>query len=103
MARKVVDLTEKLGLAEKPAVKVGDVELVVDDSARNMLQIMKLMEEGYTPQNIIDMCDLLFDKASRKELDKLGLSFADFTAVIEAAIDLVMGDGEGNAETPATT
>lgn len=106
MAGRTIDLTDKIGLGGKPKVVIGDVELVVNDSAPTMLQIMKLVEGEPGPAELFQACDLLFDKPSRKALDALNLSFSDFAEVVSAAVELVAGeDGEnpGNAQTPATT
>lgn len=104
MARKVVDLTGKLGLGEKPQIVVGDVTLTVNDSARDVLQVLSLTQD-MTPANVLKACDLLFDKDSRKALNGLDLSMGAMVKVMETAIGLIMGeDGDGgNAETPATT
>lgn len=102
-----IDLTEKLGYAEKPTIIIGKDTLTVNNSATNMLKIMELI--GNNPENasaamVGKAADLLFTKESRKTLDKLELSFEDFATVINAAMELVAGgDGEGEAETPATT
>ena len=107
---KVIDLTEKLGLADKPRITIGDVELVVNDSARSMLRIMELSGNGADvtrdPATLMEMCDLLFDEDSLPALRALDLSFDDYMTVLDAAITLVTGDDgtdRGNATTPATT
>ena len=103
---RVLDLTGKLGLAGKPRIKVGDVELVVNDSARDMLRIMQISGGDVGPSELMEMCGLLFDADGRDALDALDLSLDDYTVVIDAAISLVTGEGDddgGNAGTPATT
>ena len=105
---KVIDLTEKLGLADKPRITIGDVELVVNDSARSMLRIMELSggDAAPDPATLMEMCDLLFDEESLPALEALELSFDDYMTVLDAAITLITGDDgtdPGNATTPATT
>ena len=105
MARNV-DLTGKLGLGERPTITIGDVTLVVDDTARNMIRVFEAMGdgEGMAPADVMGMASLLFEAPSAEALDALGLSFADYTAVVTTAVDLVLGaDEPGNPATPATT
>ena len=102
MARNV-DLTGKLGLGEKPTITIGDTVLMVNDSARNMLQVMKMVKDGIGYDAVADAAALVFDPKSRKALDKLDLSMSDFTEVVSTAVDLIVGGDSGNAGTPATT
>lgn len=104
MARKI-DLTDKLGIGEKPKVIVGDLELEVNDSARNVMRVIDMVGGGeMSPSKVMDACELLFGKSGCKALEARELSLSAFIAVLEAAVDLVMGGGddEGNAGTPAT-
>lgn len=100
-----VNLTDKLGLGEKPTIIIGDVVLTVDDSADVMLRVFELIGagDGVSVENIMRVSELLFDGPSRKALKKLSLSFVDYTKVVEAAIDLIIGSAEGNAQTQDTT
>lgn len=103
MARNI-DLTGKLGFEEKPTVTVGETVLTVDNSAANVLRLMELIGEGgMGVKEVLEASRLIFEAKSAKALEKMGLSFADYATVVTAAIDLVMGDDGGNAETPATT
>lgn len=98
-----VDLTGKLGLAEKPKIKIGDVELVINNSASSILQIMaSLGGDTVDPKNIVEALDLLFEPKSKKALDKMSLSFEDLTLVINTAVELIVGE-VGEAETLGTT
>ncbi len=102
---KMIDLTEKLGLDEKPTIKIGASTLVVNNSARSMLQIMQLLDGNEVgPDEMFKAIDLIFDKNSVKQLDKLDLSVQDLMTVLTAAIDLIAGedDEQGNALTPVT-
>lgn len=99
----VVDLTGKLGLSEKPKIKIGDVELTVNTSASSILQLMALSSKEMGAQEILQATDLLFDAKSKKALDKLDLSLNDLTVVLETAMTLVVGETEGEAETLDTT
>ena len=103
MAR-TIDLTGKLGLGERPRIVIGDAELEVDDRARTVMQVVSLMSGDITPEKTVEACARLFGEQGAAELDALGLTLPGFAAVLEAAMDLVMGGGDaGNGETPATT
>lgn len=99
-------MTGKLGLGEKPRIIVADgVELEVNDTARDVMRVLDIVQGGdMTPAKVMDACDVLFGKKGRAALDKLDLPLSGFAAVLEAAVELVMGGGDaGNAGTPATT
>lgn len=100
---RTVDLTDKLGLAGKPTIRIGETTLVVNDSAANMLRIMEKAGGGLAVKDAFAIAKLLFEPSSAKALDKLDLSLDDYMTVIEAAIDLVVGEQSGEAGTPATT
>ena len=105
MAR-VIDLTGKLGLGEKPKIIVGGVELTVNDSARRLVAVLGKTMEKMEPADVLDACDTMFDEESRKELEKLDLSMSGYIMLLEAAIDLIMGGGEDSPKaqgTPDTT
>lgn len=102
----IIDLTGKLGIAERPAVVIDGVRYEVDDSAKSVLQLVALISGEVDTKNVRAAYELLFDAPTRKRLDKLNLSFADFVALINAAMTLVYdsagGEGAGEAPTPAT-
>lgn len=102
----VIDLTGKLGIAKRPAVVIDGERYEVDDSAKSVLQLVALISGEVDTKNVNAAYELLFDAPTRKRLDKLKLSFADFVTLINAAVELVYGstggDGAGEALTPAT-
>ena len=99
-----VDLTEKLGLAGRPTLKIKDVELTVNNSARNVLQLMKLVGDGdVDPTQILDAMEILFSREDLEKLDGLNLDFHDLTVVLQEAMNLVAGEVEGEAATLGTT
>lgn len=102
---KTIDLTDKLGIGERPAIVINGERYEVDDSAKSMLQLMSIIDGGeVNTSNVTRVYELLFDEKTRKRLDKLNLSFTGFMAVCKAAMELIGGggDAEGEAETPAT-
>lgn len=103
MARNV-DLTDKLGMAGKPTITIGETVLTVNNSARDALRLMALIgEDGLSPADTDEAVSILFDAKSKKALDALELDFSDYSKVMEAALGLLTGAAEGEGETQATT
>lgn len=96
-----IDLTGKLGLGKRPAIEIDGERYEVDNSAKSILQLMALVEDGVEASDIPKAYELLFDAPTRKRLDKLNLPFEGFVQLINAAVQLVSGDEQGEAETPA--
>lgn len=105
---KVIDITEKLGMQGKPELVIGKTRVKVNNSAKAMLRALAAIGDvggDVSPGKVAEVYELLFSASDRKKLDALELSFDDFVTVVDAAMDLVTGDGgeaAGNAETPAT-
>lgn len=99
---KNVNLTDKLGLDGRPTITIGDLTLSVDNSARTVLQVAELTSAGLDATSFDKIATLIFGKEDKKALDKLELSFTDYSTVIDAAADLIMG-AEGEVETLDTT
>ena len=88
---KIVDITDKLSFDGNPRLKIRDVELEINADAETVLKIMGIVADGVTARATVQMLDLLITGSSRKALDKLKLSFADFQIVVFAAMDLIIG------------
>lgn len=103
----VVDLRNKLGLGERPRIIVADgVELEVDDSAPTVLQVIDALRGEMTNERMLGIFDLFFGEDARKKMDELGTSIPAYTAIVEAAIGTVMGEGDSSPkemQTPDTT
>jgi len=105
MARNV-DLTGKLGMDGRPTITIGDTVLEVSNGAQEVLRIMEMVGEdgNMAPADMLKAEEILLGKDGAKELDKLALSFDDYTTVLTQALELAVGSAEGEAEaTPATT
>lgn len=104
---KIIDITDKLNFEESPKLKIKDKELSVNDDAPTILKVLGIVgeDENITTKAVIQLYELLFDKKSRNEIDKLKLKFKDFATLVMSAMELVTGsdDNEGEAVTPATT
>ena len=87
---KVIDITEKLNFDENPRIKIKSVEIEVNADASTVLKIMQSSGKP-EKESIPEMYELLFSLEDRKKIDKLKLKFKDFTALIETAMDSVVG------------
>ena len=99
--KRVYDITEKLTFAEKPVIRIKDVELTIDDSATTALRLMALIGNGddMATGDVQECAELLFGKDGLKKIDKLHLNLQDFmTLVMEASNYIVGGDEQGEAE-----
>ena len=91
---KIIDITDKLSFEENPKIKIKDVELEVDASAENLLKVMAHVTDNPSLSDVMEMCELIFTKESKKDLDALKLNFADYANVVMAAIGLASGNSE---------
>lgn len=91
---KVLDITDKLSFEDNPKIRIKDVELEIDASAENLLKVMAYASDSPTVNDITKMCDLIFTKESKKDLDSLKLNFSDYSNVVMMAIGLASGNSE---------
>lgn len=103
---KVIDITEKLGFTEKPALVIRGKNIPVNDDALTILKLLgKIGDDGtLSPSQISEIADNIFTEEGKKVLAKLHLNMADFSTVVEEALNLVMGDEDAdpNPEEKAT-
>lgn len=101
---KVIDITEKLNFAEKPKIKIKDVEITVNNRAVYILKLMpKLNKANVSLDDIMDTINELVSEEDIKKLESLDLSFEDFITFFKSAIELITGDIEGEVLTRTTT
>ena len=101
---KVIDITEKLNFAEKPKIKIKDVEITVNNRAVSILKLMpKLNKANVSLDDIMDTINELVSEVDIKKLESLDLSFEDFITFFKSAIELITGDIEGEVLTRTTT
>lgn len=92
---KKIDITEKLNFEENPKIVIKGVEYEVSADAMSMLKVMQFMgtdEPG--AEEIKEAYETLFSESDRKKLEKLKLSFNDFTTLIKEAVSAVTGADE---------
>ncbi len=92
---KIVDITEKLSFEQNPVLKIKDIEIEVNSDAKTILEIMGNFKTKTEVEASLDSVDKLFSREDQEKLDGLKLQFSDFMAVISAAMELVMGDTQG--------
>lgn len=95
MAR-VVDITDKLKFDEKPVLKIGKVEIEVNNEAEVMLKVMAAMQTKGEMDAVLECSELLFDEKNKKKLDKLHLSLKDYMTFIQEAMEVIQSDEEDN-------
>lgn len=103
---KVVDITEKLSFDENPKLRIRGEELEINADAATVLKILDIMGDGQPGvRDTIKCMSLLMDQKSREKLDAMKLSFADYMAVINKAMNLAAGTPEEDdkGETPTRT
>lgn len=104
---KRMDITDKLNFDENPVIVVKGVEIEVEDDAATVLKLLGMIQDSQDGEARADvlagMARLLFTKEGKKNLDALKLNIADYNRVIEAAMDLVTGDGEEENPQKAST
>lgn len=96
---KVIDITDKLTFDGNPSLMIKGKKLEVNADAPTMLKVMNFMTAGGVEINQINKAyELIFPEKSRKEIEKLKLNFEDWTTVVEAAMDLVVGEENSQGE-----
>ena len=71
MAKKIVDITEKLNFDENPVLKVKNVTIEVNSDAATVLKIMGLFSKGTSAKEVLAVYELIFNEKDRKKIDKL--------------------------------
>ena len=92
---KVVDITDKLSFDENPKIKIKDMELEVNADATSMLKLMGALSTKSEAEATIEAYNLLFSEEDRAKIDSLKLPFKDLKTLIEASINLVTDEEEG--------
>lgn len=97
---KRIDITDKLNFEEKPVIIIKGKEIEVNDDAATLLKVLSKVEnEGdVTVKVLSELASDIFTKEGKKNLDSLKLNVKDFSTVIEMAMDLIMGEDEGQGE-----
>lgn len=96
---KIIDITDKLTFDGNPSLMIKGKKLEVNADAPTMLKVMNFMTAGGVEINQINEAyELIFPEKSRKEIEKFKLNFEDWTTVVEAAMDLVVGEENSQGE-----
>lgn len=91
MAKKIIDITEKLSFEENPILVIKGKELEVNTDAETVLKLMGIIgdQEDASQKEVLDMYELIFPEDSRKAISELSLSFNDLKLVIKEAMSLI--------------
>ena len=75
---------------------IKGTELEVNADAPTMLKVMGLLDmKDINPKDVMEAFNMLLPEKSRKEIEKMKLSFADLMVVVQEAVGLVVGDASG--------
>lgn len=94
---KVVDITEKLSFDGNPALQIRGEVIEVNADAPTMLKILNLTQADKDADQVElfkQAFDLIFLEESQKKIEDMHLLFPDWTTVINAAINLIIGTGD---------
>ena len=99
---KTVDIPDKLNFDENPRLKLGNEELEVNADAETVIRLMDVFAHRSDVQAVGAALELIFSPEDIPKIysmkDKKGrkLSAASLMTIIQAAMELVMGDaGQG--------
>ena len=97
---KTVNITDKLDFDGNPILMIGNNEIEVDASAETVLKVMGMISEvsSGTPKAIMEMYEMIFPEESREKIKGLKLNFKDFSIVVNAGIDAIVGNDEEQGE-----
>lgn len=97
---KIIDITEKLTFDGNPQLIIKGKKLEVNADAPTMLKVMGLMGSDEDPgtKEILEVYNMMFPDASKKEIEKLKLGFSDLIVVVQEAVSLIVGDGDTRGE-----
>lgn len=97
---KTVNITDKLDFDGNPILVIKDKDIEVDASAETVLKVMGKLSESNSgnPKAIMEMYELIFPEESREKIKEFKLNFNDFTKVVEAGIDAIVGNDEEQGE-----
>lgn len=81
---RTIDITSKL-TNEKPVLKIGEVELTVDDSKNTMMKLTKIMDEKEDMMIIMDVAvKMLVGDKGFKAIEEMNLSMSDYKVIFIA-------------------
>lgn len=92
---KVINITDKLNFEESPVLEISGEKFEINDDAITVIKVMQIVEEEESMGSYLEAAELIFGEKGLKRLEKMKLSFSNFTTVIMTAVDLIVDpDGE---------
>lgn len=98
MAKKIVDITEKLSFDENPCIIVKGMQIEVNADAETSLKVMGALSTKGETQGTLEAYSLLIGEKDRTKLAKLKLPMKDLLVLIEIAMNLVMGEDDAGED-----
>lgn len=97
---KVINITDKLEFEANPILEVGTIEVEVNADAETMLRLMGIFAENGELEAIGKAMELIFKPEDVKaicNLERNGkkLSAKSLVTIVQEAMNLVMGESEG--------
>lgn len=100
MAKRKIDITDKLDLGENPCLVIKGQELEVNADAKTMLKIINKYDgvDELSVKGAMEIFQIIFPEKTRQAIDEMHFSFKDLQTVIEAAMNLIMGNEDEEVE-----
>ncbi len=86
------NLTERLKFREDPKLVVGNATLTVKSDAEIVLRLMDVIAEKGEVGGAREALSLLLSDGDRKKLTALRLKMEDYIQVLQAAVQLALGE-----------
>ena len=90
---KILDITDRLTFDGNPLLKIRDKTLEVNANAPTMLKVMSFMrtDGSFSNEQVAEIYGLVFPEKSRKIIEEMKLSIADWMVLVQAAMELITG------------
>lgn len=97
---KVVNITDKLEFEANPILEIGTIEVEINADAETMLRLMGVFTESGQLEAVGKAMELIFKPEDVKAICNLKrngkkLSAKSLVTIVQEAMDLVMGESEG--------
>lgn len=89
---KVVDITEKLSFDDNPKLVIKGKEFEVNSDATTVLQMMGDFSNKSEIDASLSAYERMFSEEDRKKIEAMNIPFKDLMTIIEAGMNLVMGE-----------
>ncbi len=90
---KILDITDRLTFDGNPFLKIRDKTLEVNADAPTMLKVMNFVRNdgSFSNEQVAEIYGLVFPEKSRKIIEEMKLSMADWMVLVQVAMELIAG------------